>query len=500
MLDVVALVVFIVFFLLVTVLGFAAARWRAGNLDLLHEWGLAGRRFGTIVTWFLLGGDLYTAYTFIAVPALIYGSGAIGFFAVPYTVIIYPFVFAVMPRLWSVAHRHGYITGADFVRGRYGSGGLALAIAVTGILATMPYIALQLVGIEVVLAAMGITGDLPLIIAFAILAAYTYFSGLRAPAMIALVKDVMIYLTIIVAVIYIPSRLGGFGAVFAAVPAKNLLLAPGAYFAYATLALGSALALFMYPHSITGVLAANSRRVIQRNSALLPAYSLILGLLALFGYMALAAGVKPQAPYGAQWAVPGLFLRMFPSWFLGFGFAAIAIGALVPASIMSIAAANLFTRNIYREYFRPDLSEKEESDTARAASLVVKLGALAFVVLLPTAYAINFQLLGGVWIIETFPAIVFGLYTRWFNPLALLLGWLVGMVVGTAMAVAANFSSVYPLHLGAATIPGYAALYGLIANLVVAVVLTFVFRSLAVSPGKDETREVDYTAVGAPAA
>ncbi len=488
----VALAVFVVLFVFVTVLGFLAARWRAGDLNLLNEWGLAGRRFGTVVTWFLLGGDLYTAYTFIAVPALVYGSGAIGFFAVPYTIIIYPFIFVVMPRLWSVAHKHGYITGADFVRGRYGSSTLALAIAVTGILATMPYIALQLVGIEVVLAGLGIFGDWPLIIAFAILAAYTYFSGLRAPAMIALVKDVLIYVTVIVAIIVIPSRLGGYSHVFAAIPPQKLLLAPGQYTAYATLAFGSALALFMYPHSITGILSSNSRHVIRRNAALLPAYSLILGLIALFGYMAVAAGIQPRAPYGAQWAVPGLFLAMFPSWFVGFAFAAIAIGALVPASVMSIAAANLFTRNIYREYFRPDLSEQDESDVAKLTSLVVKVGALAFILFLPIPYAINLQLLGGVWIIATFPSIVFGLYTRWFHPLGLLLGWLVGMVLGTAMAIAANFSSIYPLHLGGSTIAGYAAFYALIANLVVAVVATVVLRATAVTPGKDETSQLDY--------
>ncbi len=213
--DLVALSVFSFLFVIVTVLGFMAARWRRGDLDLLHEWGLAGRRFGTVVTWFLLGGDLYTAYTFIAVPAAVFGTGAIGFFAVPYTIIVYPFVFVVMPRLWSVARRHHYITGADFVRGRYASRSLALAVAFTGILATMPYIALQLVGIQVVLAAMGIQGDAPLVIAFIILAAYTYFSGLRAPAMIALVKDVIIYITVFAAIIIIPIKLGGFGSIFA---------------------------------------------------------------------------------------------------------------------------------------------------------------------------------------------------------------------------------------------------------------------------------------------
>ncbi|HWG34093.1 MAG TPA: sodium:solute symporter, partial [Gemmatimonadaceae bacterium] len=236
--NVPALAVMIALFVLVTGLGFFSARWRSGDMDLLHEWGLAGGRFGTVVTWFLLGGDLYTAYTFIAVPALVFSAGAIGFFAVPYTIIVYPLVFLVMPRLWSVCRTHGYVTPADFVRGRYDSSTLALAVATSGILATMPYIALQLVGIQVVLGAVGIggtgfMGDLPLIIAFVILAAYTYSSGLRAPAMIALVKDALIFIVVIDAVIMIPAKLGGYGHIFAAVPREKLILSPSQYGSYA---------------------------------------------------------------------------------------------------------------------------------------------------------------------------------------------------------------------------------------------------------------------------
>src|SRR5579862_3812370 len=201
-----ALTVFILLFGFITWLGFAAAHWRKGDLDQLHEWGLGGRRFGTVVTWFLVGGDIYTAYTFIAVPALAFGTGAVAFFAVPYTILIYPLLFLVFPRLWNVCHKRGYITAADFVRGRFGNRWLALAVTLTGIVATLPYIALQLLGIQVVVGAVGISGsgfvaDLPLIIAFAVLAAFTYTSGLRAPASIAIVKDILIYATAFVAVI-----------------------------------------------------------------------------------------------------------------------------------------------------------------------------------------------------------------------------------------------------------------------------------------------------------
>ncbi|WP_326652485.1 MULTISPECIES: monocarboxylate uptake permease MctP [unclassified Streptomyces] len=514
----VALGVFIFFFLAVTVMGFLAARWRKAESDSLDEWGLGGRSFGTWVTWFLLGGDLYTAYTFVAVPAAIYAAGAAGFFAVPYTILVYPLIFTFLPRLWSVSHKHGYVTTSDFVRGRWDSKGLSLAVAVTGILATMPYIALQLVGIQAVLDVMGVGGgettswfvkDLPLLIAFGVLAAYTYSSGLRAPALIAFVKDALIYIVIAVAIIYIPIKLGGFDDIFAkagdafaqvnpATEKPRGALVPGeaGQWGYATLALGSALALFMYPHSITATLSSRSRDVIRRNTTILPLYSLMLGLLALLGFMAIAAGIKVQ---NGQLAIPQLFETMFPDWFAGVAFAAIGIGALVPAAIMSIAAANLFTRNIYKDFIKPDATPAQEMKISKLVSLLVKVGALVFVLTMDKTVAINFQLLGGIWILQTFPALVGGLFTRWFHRWALLAGWAVGMIYGTSAAY--GVASPAQKHFGgsSAEIPGigeigYIGLTAFILNVVVTVVMTFVLRALKAPEGVDETSPSDYTA------
>jgi SSS family solute:Na+ symporter len=509
----VAFIIFVLLFAFITWLGFAAAHWRKGDLDQLHEWGLGGRRFGTVITWFLVGGDLYTAYTFVAVPALAFGAGAVAFFAVPYTIVIYPILFLVFPRLWYVCHKRGYITAADFVRGRFGNRWLALAITVTGIVATMPYIALQLVGIQVVIGALGISGtglmaDLPLIIAFAVLAAFTYSSGLRAPASIAIVKDILIYITAFTAVIVVPIELGGFGKIFAAVPAQKLLLAvpgphsTGAYSSYATLALGSALALFLYPHSLTGILSASSGTAIRRNAALLPGYTFMLGLLALLGFFALAAGVKnmPEFAEGFRqfkdnFAVPALLLHSFPAWFVGIAFAAIGIGALVPAAIMSIAAANLWTRNIHREFINRNPTDRQESQIAKWVSLIVKVGALVFILFVPTKYAIELQLLGGIWIIQTLPALMLGVYTRWFNSWALLIGWAVGTVAGTAMAVAAELKPAYPLTLGGYSLPGYTAFYTLLLNLLITVLLTLLFNAMGSRAAeRDETAAADYHA------
>ncbi|WP_436663898.1 monocarboxylate uptake permease MctP [Alicyclobacillus acidoterrestris] len=493
-----ALSVFIAFFVLVTVVGFLAARWRRGSLDSIEEWGLAGRRFGTLVTWFLVGGDFYTAYTFIAVPALMYGAGALAFYAVPYTTVVYPIFFLILPRLWSVCKKHGYVTAADYVAGRFGDRWLALAVAVTGIVAVMPYIALQLAGMQAVISAMGLQGEWPLIVAFVVLALYTLTSGLRAPALIAIVKDLMIYITVIVAVVVIPIKLGGFHRMFAVAqtalathnPPGALILPNQSATLYATLALGSALAAYVYPHTLTGIFSADSRRTIKKNMALLPAYTFGLGLITLLGLMALAVGIHTS---NTNQAVPLLFLKEFPGWFAGFAFAAIAIGALVPAAIMSIAASNLFTRNIYRAFFHKQSSEKHEANVAKVVSLLVKVGALVFILGFPQQYAISLQQVGGILILQTVPALVFTLYTGWFHRRALLIGWLVGILYGIYMWGSTGYkSTTYAIHWFGASVSAYAGIWALILNIVVTVVLTLVFRAAKVYNGVDQTIASDY--------
>jgi SSS family solute:Na+ symporter len=505
----------IAIFAVITVLGFVAVRWkRAPSLESIDEWGLGGRRFGTWVTWFLLGGDLYTAYTFVAVPALLYGTGAIGFFAVPYTIVVYPIVMFAAARMWSVSRRHGYATAADFVRGRYGSSLLALLVAITGIVATMPYIALQLAGIKALLEVMGIGGDWPLWIAFAALAAYTYSSGLRAPALIAFIKDLLIYVVVLVAVIYIPYKLGGYNVIFhgantalTASKAGGITLTSPQYLGYSTLALGSALALFLYPHAVTGVLSARSRDTVKKNMAILPAYSLMLGFLALLGFMALAAHLKPvggnPGKPDTNTIVPWLFNNMFPNWFSGIAFGAIAIGALVPAAIMAIAAANTFTRDIYRPYFRPAASGREEAFVSKLVSVIIKFGALGVLIGLNLTFALELQLIGGVVIIQILPALVLGLYTRWYHRWALVSGWIVGMALSLYMLYVTPGKT--GAHFGSASFAFktwgfdtkmaiWTGIVGVVANLIVATVLNPLFSRLP--RGHDETSLADYEAEG----
>ena len=485
----------------VCVLGFFGARWGRANLGHVDEWALAGRGFGTLVSWFLVGGDLYTAYTFIALPALVYGVGALGYFPVALNFIAYPCALIVLVRFWGIARKRGYVTAADFVRERFASRALEIAVALTGAVALMPYIALQLVGMKVVFVQLGgifaIDNGIPaLTIAFLLVAANTYVSGLRAPALIAIVKDTLIYVTVIAAIVVIPAKLGGWKHIFDVAqpmlaarpkPGSVLLTAPQ-YFTYATMALGSGLALFLYPSSVTAILAARSKEVLRRNAVLLPVYSLLLGFLALLGFCAIAAGIS--VAHGSSSVIPMLFAQFFPGWFFGVAGSAIVIGALVPATVMCIGAANLLAGNVVRE-FTAERSPVAVG-TVKAFTLLMCAGGLFFIFFVPVTFAIDFQLLGGALIVQILPSVVVGLWTRWFHPRALLAGWAAGIAASCAMAYAGGFAPTYTLHVFGMTLNGMIAVYALIVNFCVAIPATLLLRVAGAPAGADRTLAADY--------
>jgi SSS family solute:Na+ symporter len=510
--------VFAAMFVAVAGLGYVAARWRRpAHFNDLDSWGLGNRSFGPYVSWFLLGGDLYTAYTFVALPALMFGVGAAGLYAVPFAVIAYPIFFVALSRMWSVAHVHGLVTPADFVRARFGSRGLALLVALTGIVATMPYIALQLIGVEAVLATLGVPGKWPLAVAFGVLAIFTYHSGLRAPALIAFVKDILLGYVVLAVLLTIGMSWNSWGGVFqaagarfAATPSKadGLLLPASGQLGYVTLALGSALAIFLYPHAITGLLASKNRETVRRTLAALPVYTMMLGVVSLLGFAAIAWDIVPIGG-DRNTVLPSLLHGFLPPWLAGFAFAAIGVGALVPASVMSIATANLFARNIYREYLRPRATPLEELRVSKIASLLVKLGAAGCVLLVNPQFSVDLQLIGSVIILQTLPAVFLGLYTSWFHRRALLAGMATGLFTGVVLlyqtpqlaangtVVRAHFggSSWSLHHLGVHSGQSiYIGLIALVANLVVTVALTPLLRGAGVRDGTDITWRHDYEA------
>jgi SSS family solute:Na+ symporter len=502
---------------LLVFIGFAAARWRRPHRPLtLEDWGVGGRAFGNWVPWFLLGGSMYTAYTYIAVPALTYGAGAIGFFAIPFAVITTPMVYLISTRMWSVSHAHGFVTSSEFVRARFGSRGLGALVAVIGLAATMPYIAVQLIALQALLKTIGVAGDWPLVIAMTVTSICTFQSGLRAPALLSIVKEVLL-VWLVLALIVLIAAAGGLDRAFSEAqarftadssPATSLLLPPGGGLNYLTLIIGSALAIFAYPHAVTAILAAKDRATIKRNAAFLPLYCLVLGLLALLGFVAIGAGVRPVGG-DLNTITPRLFHDLFPAWYAGFGYTVIAVSAVIPAAVMSIAAANLFTRSIYRAYLRPRASGREEAMVSRYVSLLAKFGALGCIVFLSPAFSVELQLIGGVVVLQAIPAAVLGLWTAWFHRWALVVGLFAGLGSGLLLLYQipqrAPDGRIVKAHFGGSSLPlaelglsTNAAIYvGVVAlgvNLLVTVVVTLVLQQLRVPPGVDATRPSDYEA------
>jgi solute:Na+ symporter, SSS family len=468
-----------------SLLAAAARRFKGGGtlLPALGGWALADRRLSALWTWLLLGSTVFTAYTFIAVPGLVFSAGALGFFPLAYTILVCPLMFVLLPRIWTIARSGGHVTAGDFVRGRYGSPTLALMVSLTGILATMPYLALQLVGVRAVLTAggpyrSGIGVDATMIALFAVPAIATFRHGLRTPALLSAAKTAAIFATVAVAVVLALRSTGGTGPMLDAASARLgaqgttlTTLGPDQATAFGTLALGSALALPMYPHVFTAGLAASGPNALRKACAALPAWTMVLGLFSLLGIAALATGISVPAGQSDA-ALPLLLNHLVPRPALGLVFGAIVLGALVPASVMSIAAGSWFTRDVYVEYLDRTATPKRQVRVARSVSLVAKLGAIAFVLGLRDQDAIDLQLLGSVWILQTAPTIVLGLRARRLGDRALLAGWAAGMAAGTVLVVAGGYSSVIPIGLGSLTIRVYAGLAALVLNLAVTAAVT----------------------------
>jgi SSS family solute:Na+ symporter len=448
-------------------LGFYGKYWRRGDLNDAHEWSLAGRKLGTTLVFFLIGADIYTAYSFVAVPSGVFAKGSLYFLSFPLT---FGVALVTMPRLWSLSKAKGYITASDFVKDRFGSTTLGVLIAITGIVSLLPYIALQIVGMQSVLIVLlsgtpnsQMVEEISLLVAFVILAAFTYTSGLRGATLTAVLKDVLIWMTVIALIVVVPLSIsGGFGTAFRDVKPSYVTVPNSLVTGYATLLLGSALALYLYPHAITGVLSSESLQKLRRSTALLPLYGIGIAIMGLMGILVYAVPSAmnflshfPESSRGIL-VLPSLILYSMPSWFTGIALLGIFIGGLVPAAIMAMSQASLLTRNIIRE-IRPNTSARSEIRIMKISSTVFKFVALGFVFTIPATYSISLQLLGGILITQILPAVFFGLYVKSLRKEPLIAGLLVGVFSGIFMVESTN-------HFGALTsslfnIPIFGSLY-----------------------------------------
>jgi SSS family solute:Na+ symporter len=457
--------VFIVLFAVFVMLGFYGARFRRGNLDNLGDWALAGRKLGSILTFFLQGADWYTAYSILAIPSAVFVSGAFGFFGVAYQTMVFAFAMIFVPALWTRAKQRGYITASDFVKDRFRSTTLSVFLAIVGIVAVLPYIALQITGLEAVLAAMLLgtisasqVEEVALVIAFLVLAAFTFTSGLRGATLGAIMKDFLVWIALLsIAAVVVPS-VGGFSSAFQSLPPKYSSFDPSLAAAFSTSMLGVVVSAYLWPHNVNASLGASSASRLKRGFALAPLYAVPLALADMMGAavqkVPSAMSFLSNFPASSRgiYVIPSLLITQFPPWFAGLALLGVFIGGLVPAAVMAISQGNLIARNVIKE-FKPNLTEKGEADIAKWASAIFKFLALALVFTIPASYALQFYLVGAIVIIQLLPAVFLGLYTDWFKAEALIAGTAISIIAGLYMVLVVNHfglitTTLYPTPVG----------------------------------------------------
>jgi solute:Na+ symporter, SSS family len=467
-----ALIVTSIIVLTVIFIGFMVGRNKQSRSS-VEEWSVGGRRLGALFVWFLIGADVYTAYTFLGLTSSAFKGGSIAFFATPYVVLAYPLAYFFLPKIWKVGKEHKFTTLADYIKGRFDSKLFSVLVAITGVLMLIPYIDLQLSGIQDTLEIAGtgyINVTFVVIVSFLLVAFYTFFSGIKAPTYTAIIKDILVWVIMLYMVVSIPIiHFGSWGHMMQTTvhKAPQMLTLPTSgpkgMLWFSTAALISALALFMWPHTATGIFSSKSGESLRKNAIVLPFYNIVLMLVTFLGITAFLVIPKGTDP---RFAFLELIHMSYGGTVQGLAYSTIALASLVPCSIMAIGASSLFANNIYRDVINPKASGPRMTMVTRYMVFVVIGLALLFGLLFPTAL-ISLQLMGVSGIVQIFPAIVFSLYWRNLSREAALSGFIAGMVV-----VAAQY--IFHTSFGA-----YEGFWGLCVNILVLVILNPMFVNRA---------------------
>jgi len=416
-------------------IGFYARSRQAMNLE---QWTVGSRGFGLVLVWLLMAGEVYTTFTFLGASGWAYSKGAPVLYILGYQPLMYVVSFYILPQVWELGRKHRLQTQADFFQVRYGSAYLSAFVALVGVVCLIPYLQLQLTGLGdiVEIASFGaVPRAAAMIIAFALVAAFVFVSGIRGIALVSILKDVLLLgsaLFIGIAIPYIYFH--GVGAMFAALlQAKpHHLVMPGStsnlgHGWYISTVLMVAMGFYMWPQFFAAAYTAKSGNILRRNAVIMPLYSVTMPLMFFVGLTALL--VLPGLP-DSNLALLTIVRKTFPAWFLGLIGGAGALTAMVPAAIQLLTGATLYAKNLYRPLFSPGMTDQQVAKLAKAMVLVLTLGALALAITTSITF-VSLLLLGYAGVAQIFPGVIFGLY--W--PRASGRGVFAGMACGLGVAV-----------------------------------------------------------------
>ncbi len=446
-----------------------------------QEFIVGGRSFGALFLWILLAGEIYTSFTFLGAAGWAYGRGAPAFYILCYGTIAFIVSYFLLPPIWKIAKERGLLTEADFFAERYGSRRLGILVACVGFVFLVPYVTLQLSGLEILLRIAGystLNSTTTVGVAFALMTGFVYLNGLRGTAWASVVKDVAVVLAVLFAGIALPIRFFGspVGAIDRLLAVRphwltlaNDLSAQGTLWFVSTVIL-TALGFFMWPQSFSAVFAARDGNVLRQNAIFLPFYQLMLLLVYFAGFTALLVVPGLKGPAADQ-SFLLVVQRYYPSWVLGLVAFAGCLAALVPASGQILGAASLFTKNVLGDGFGVATDDVARLRATRL--LIVVVAALALVWWLAARTSlVGLLLIGYSGVTQFFPGVVMALARTRPSALAVGAGIVSGIIV---VAVAGSLAT--PTLLGLNV-----GLFALLVNVTVAFATNAAIRRPGRSP------------------
>ena len=444
--GIVALTVISIIVAIGSLAGFLA---RFGRTMDLEQWTVGARGFGQVLVWLLMAGEIYTAFTFLGASGWAYSRGGPVLYILGYQGLMYVVAFFILPPIWEVGRRYGLQTEADFFQVRYGNTYLTAFVALIGVVFMVPYLQLQLTGLGLIVevASYGaINRTTAMIVAFTLVAAFVFISGIRGVAWASIVKDLLLLFAAIFVGISVPYiHFGGIGKMFAALAhAKpNHLTMPGAttnldHMWFVTSVLLTTFSFFVWPHYFAATYTARSADILRRSAVLMPLYAITMPLVFLVGYSAVL--VVPGLT-DSNMALLSVVRKTFPAWFLGIVGGAGALTAMVPAAIQLLTGATLYAKNLYRPILAPNATDQQVARLAKGIVLVLTLGALFFAVR-SSATLVSLLLVGYAGVAQLFPGVVLGLFSRRVTTA----GIFAGMVAGIALASVLMLTGRDPYH------------------------------------------------------
>ncbi|MGD2294498.1 MAG: sodium:solute symporter family protein [Candidatus Aminicenantes bacterium] len=411
----------------------------------LENWTVGGRRFGIIIIWLLMAGEIYTTFTFLGASGWAYSKGGPAFYILVYGALAYTLSFFVLPALWRIGKKHGLHTQPDFFIKRYGSRPLGVLVALLGVFAIVPYLQLQLAGLGLIVEVSSngaINPQVAIVISFILTCAFVYTSGIRGAAWVAIIKDVLMILAVFIVGIGVPViYFGGFGKMFRILIEKKPehLVLPGAVpsmgvgWVMTTLLL-TGLGFYMWPHVFGSAFSAKSDKIIKRNAIIMPFYQIPILLVLMVGFTALL--VIPGLKDGDM-AFLELVHKTYPSWFMGFVGAAGAVTAMVPAAILVLFASTLLAKNVYQAGFYPKASEDRVMRLSRLMVLLIMVLALIFAIYLPNEL-VYLLIFGYDVVSQFFPGVVFGLFWKRVTRTGVFAGMVFGLGIVFGLILTKN--------------------------------------------------------------